>query len=251
MEELIPMTDFDQRYYPEISEEEKVNFILHSNSFERINLKIEQIQANLLIPSRADPAVAGQMRCLHLIFDLAKNPNLIPKPELINTSNFDKHFPWLKQLHKNLLHDFSRKGTELLNQIDYPTPEELGNYRTEHKSLGHRIMPPPEQIKILLTKIFTNYAHIYYQYKEQIETPILMEKTDWETLEQIIQHTSLSIACIKPFKEGSNRIARLIENLLRLNIGLKFIVHTNKDTYLQKLLSLQDNNYKITQTVEE
>jgi hypothetical protein len=246
MSDLIPMTDFDQRYYPEISEEDKVNFIMHSNSFERIVHKYDQIQAHLLFPSRADPAVSGQMRCIHLIFDLAKNPNLIPKPELITPASFDKLFPWIKQFHRNLLHDFSRKGQELLNQYDYPLPEDLGNYRNEPKSLGHRLMPPPEQIKPLLTQLFINYSKTYHKYKEGIESPILMEKQDWESLQNQIHLTSLSFACIKPFKDGSNRTARLIENLLRLNTGLKFIIHTNKDTYLRELTSLQDSAYKIT-----
>lgn len=246
MDELIPMTDFDQRYYPEISEEEKVNFIMHSNSFERIVHKYDQIQAHLLFPSRADPAVSGQMRCLHLIFELAKNIDLIPKPEVINSKNFDKVFPWVKQLHKNLLHDFSRKGEELLNQIDYPQPEDLGNYRNEPKSLGHRIMPPPEEIKPLLVSLFSNYSKTYHKYKEGIEAPILMEDKDWLCLENQIHQTSLGFACIKPFKEGSNRTARLIENLLRLNTGLRFKINTDKDTYLKELTSLQDSDYKFT-----
>jgi len=246
MEELIPMTDFDQRYYPEISEDDKVNFIMHSNSFEKINHKYDQIQAHLLIPTRADAAVSGQMRCLHLIFNLAKNPELIPKPELITPASFDKLFPWVRQLHKNLLHDFSRKGQELLNQIDYPLPEELGNYRQEPKALGHRLMPPPDQIKPLLSSLFSNYSKTYHKYKEGIEAPILMEKEHWEDLERQIHLTSLSFACIKPFKEGSNRTARLIENLLRLNTGLKFTYHTDKDTYLRELTALQDSAYKFS-----
>ena len=89
MDELIPLTDFDQRYFPEPSEEDKVNFIMYSNSFERINLKYDQIQSQLLIPSRADPAISGQMRCINLIINLAKNTELIPKPHLITPASFD------------------------------------------------------------------------------------------------------------------------------------------------------------------
>lgn len=246
MDELIPLTDFDQRYFPEPSEEDKVNFIMYSNKFERIEHKFDQIQSQLLIPSRADPAISGQMRCINLILNLAKNPDLIPKPHLINPVKFDKLFPWVKQLHKNILYDFSRKGTELLNAIDYPTPEELGNYRTEPKTLGSKVMPPPEQIKTLLASLFSDYSKTYHKYADAINAPMLMEKEDWITLEKQIYHTSLSFACIKPFKDGSNRTARLIENLLRFNIGLKIKIHTDKDSYLKDLINLQNKYYNFS-----
>lgn len=244
MSEFIPITDLDQRFFPEISEEEKVNFIMHSNEFEKINHKYDQIQTFLLFPTRADPAVSGQMRCIHLILDLAKNQELIPKEKLINEKSFDSLFPWVRLLHKNLLADFSRKGIELSNEIDYPSPKELGCYRQEEKVLGKRIMPDPIKIKPLLTQLFCNYSKIYHQLKEGIENPILMEKQQWEFLEDTIYKTSLSIACIKPFKDGSNRIARLTENLLRLNCGLRFRIHTNKTKYLKDIIELQDLEYK-------
>jgi len=113
--ELIPITDFDRRYFPEVTEDEKIDFILHSNEMERIFMKREEVQSNLLFQGRAHPAVSGQMRCIHLVIQLAENPNLFPKANLITMKNFDSQFPWLKQLHKNLLHDFWKKGEELNN----------------------------------------------------------------------------------------------------------------------------------------
>lgn len=245
MEELIPITDFDKRYFPEISEEEKINFIMHSNDFERISMKYEQIQANLLIPQKAPPAVQGQMRCLNWITDLASNPDLIPKPASITPSSFDALFPWFPKLHKNLLHDFARKGEELLNQIDYPSTQELGIYRTDEKALAQRQMPPPYAIKKCLSDSFKNYATIYNLYKDSLSNPRLIETSDWKLLEKEAHNLALHISCIKPFSDGSNRIARITENLLRLNVGLKFKIFTDKNAFLKEVLSLQDSYYKI------
>lgn len=244
MDELIPLTDFDKRCFPEISEDEKINFILHSNEFERINMKFEQIQSFLLIPQKAPPAVQGQMRSLNWIFDLAQNPDLIPKPNLITPANFDNLFPWLTKLHKNLLYDFSRKGEELLNQIDYPSPEELGTYRQDDKKLGNRLMPKPSDIKTLLAQSFKTYSSVYDKYRDDLSNPRALEHSDWLTIEKAAHKACLDICCIKPFNDGSNRIARIIENLLRLNTGLKFKIFTDKNLFLNEIWELQDSQYK-------
>lgn len=221
-----------------------MNFILHSNDFERISMKKEEVQGHLLIPQRAHPAVSGQMRCFHLVLELAPNPDLIPHPDLIAPATFDKHFPWLKSLHKNLLFDFAKKGEELINLIDYPSKEELGKFREEEKALGSRHMPPPDQILYLLATSFKSLATHLNEIKDNLENPRLMERDDWQKLEEVIYKTSLDIACIKPFRDGSNRIARLVENLFRLNSGLKFKIHEDKDDYLRQVQSHQDRYYK-------
>jgi hypothetical protein len=242
--ELIPITDFDRRYFPEVTEDEKIDFILHSNEMERIFMKREEVQSNLLFQGRAHPAVSGQMRCIHLVIQLAENPNLFPKANLITMKNFDSQFPWLKQLHKNLLHDFWKKGEELINSIDYPSKDELGQYRIHEKSLGHRQMPPPEQIQPLLISLFQDYSSYVLSIKDQLDNPRLMEESDWKNLERKIYTTSLGIACIKPFQDGSNRVSRLTENLLRLNAGLKFKIRDDKDQFLRDVQEHQDRYYK-------
>jgi len=244
VDELIPLTDFDKRFFPEISEEEKINFIMHSNEFERINMKFEQVQSQLLIPQKAQPAVQGQMRCINWIFDLATDPDLMPKSNLINAASFDKLFPWFKKLHKNLLYDFSRKGQELLNTIDYPNEDELAIYRQEDKKLAHRLMPDPSNIKKLLANTFQSYCKTYDKYRENLSNPRSMENSDWLALEKAAHQTCLHICCIKPFNDGSNRIARITENLLRLNTGLKFKIFTDKNTFLNEVIELQDSYYK-------
>jgi len=142
------------------------------------------------------------------------------------------------------MYDFSRKGEELLNQIDYPQMSELGIYRTEEKTLGHRLMPAPEQVKPLLANAFQDYCKTYDKYRDDFCNPRLIEMHDWKALEVAAHKLALRICCIKPFNDGSNRISRLVENLLRLNTGLKFKVYTDKNTYLKEIQELQDLEYK-------
>lgn len=243
VDELIPLTEFDKRYFPEISEDEKINFIVYSNEFERIFMKFEQVQSFLLIPQKAPPAVQGQMRLLNLAFELAQNPELIPKASKINSSSFNNLFPWFTKLHKNLMYDFSRKGEELLNEVDYPKTEELGTFRQENKKLGSRLMPVPSSIKDLLSQSFKEYSLVYDKYREDLYSPRAIEHSDWLLIEKAAHKTALSICCIKPFQDGSNRVARVVENLLRLNTGLKFRIFTDKNLFLNEIWELQDSQY--------
>jgi len=246
MEELIPLTDFDLRPFPTISEEEKVDFIINTNKHERINLTEDQVHSSIMIYQNALPAVSGQLRCINSITELAQNPNLIPKPDKITKTTLTKFFPWLFNLHGNLLLDFAQEGEKKLNDIDYPLKSDLGQYRKEERSLGHRKMPPPDQIKQLLVEAFQSYAYVYHQYHEKISTPRIMELSDWKKLEEAAYKLNLRLCCIKPFKEGSNRVARLTENLLRLNCGLKFKVIEDTDKLLRDIWYLQDAEYKIS-----
>lgn len=244
--ELIPLTDFDQRFFPEITENEKVKFILHTNAFERLTLTEDQIQSSIMIQQQADPLVSGQIRCISLIEILAKNQNLIPKPEQIQVNTLASQFRWLYDLHGNLLMNLALKGEKMMNEYDYPKRSELGQYRSEEKVLGHRTMPKPENIKQLLAEAFKEYATVYHKYHDALSNPRVMEKEDWQRLERAAYRLGLRICCIKPFRDGSNRVGRLTENLLRLNCGLKFRILEDKDAFLKDVWSLQDEEYKNT-----
>lgn len=219
---------------------------MHSNDFERISMKFEQVQSYLLIPQKSPPAVQGQMRCVNLILSLATNPDLIPKPSQISTTSFNKLFPWFVNLHKNLLYDFAKKGEELYNVSDYPSIQELSQLRQYEKVLGNRTMPHPDSIKQLLVQAFKDYATIYHEYHTNLSNPRMLETSDWQKLEKAAHTLALDIACIKPFNDGSNRIARLVENLVRLNTGLKFKIFDDKQKFLNEVWEHQDSKYKIS-----
>jgi Fic family protein len=242
--EYLSLSDFDKRYFPPISEDEKIQFILHSNSFERISLTPESIKKSMINQKAADPAVAGQMRLIHYAEILAADPELFPQPNKITPYNFNTLFPWFTKLHTNLFIDFSRKGKELDNTLDYPQEHELGIYRTEEKYLGNRKMPPPHSIPHHLAQTFKNFSNTLCQYKEGIDNPRLLETKDWIIIEKAAYHLNLSISCIKPFNDGSNRIGRITENIARLNVGLKFKIIKEHSTLLKDIWEFQDSHFK-------
>lgn len=244
MNDEIPLTDFDLRHFPAVSEDEKTEFILFTNKFERINLTKEAIITDIVQPSKASPAVSGQYRAINLILQMATNPNLLPSHKNITKTTIDKHFPWLKLLHKNVMYDFFRRGEQLHNFIDYPNDKDIGVYRYETKILGSRKMPDPEYIKTLLAEAYLEYLTVYHKYQDSISNPRMLEAKDWKKLGDAAYQFNLHVCCIKPFKDGSNRVARLAENLLRLNVGLKFRTFDDTKDLLSDIWKLQDQKYK-------
>jgi hypothetical protein len=245
MDDLIPLTDFDLRQFPQVSEDEKADFILYTNKFERINFTKEAIVSDLVQPHKAHPGTAGQYRALNLILQLATDPLLVPinKPvthnhSLINSFlglNYCKRTSYMISIGvvKNLI-------TFLIIHIS----KILESIRIEEKVLGSRKMPEPSQIKILLCDAFNEYINVYKTYAEHLNNPRMMEFKDWKKLETACYKLNLRICCIKPFKDGSNRVGRLTENLLRLNVGLKFKTFDDSKDLLDDIWKLQDSGYR-------
>jgi fido (protein-threonine AMPylation protein) len=107
-------------------------------------------------------------------------------------------------------------------------------------------MPDPDNIRPLLASLFRSLCEFHQEMKDKIENPSLLEREDIKELAAKAYDANLRICCIKPFNDGSNRVARLVENLLRLNWGLRFKVITaqEKDRYLRDIQSHQDLYYR-------
>jgi hypothetical protein len=241
MDYLQDNNNFDKRYFPDLTDEQKKLFIINTNRFERISVSEEEYHNSIIIPKQSSPPVAGQLRSLNLIVDLATNAHLLPNQE-IETHEFDDKFSWFKRLHKNVLYNFAQKNKTNNQTLEYPQENDLGTYRTEAKYLNGIKMPDPHNINKLLTFAFNDYLKVYNRYHPLLENPRNMEMSDWRKLEKATYQISLDVCCIKPFADGSNRVARLAENLLRLNVGLKFKTY-DKIEPLQDIVKHQKANY--------
>ena len=106
-------------------------------------------------------------------------------------------------------------------------------------------MPNPFNMPKLLHAWWADLVDFHNQMKKKIEMPHLLEDDDIRLLVEKAYDTNLKICCIKPFTDGSNRIARLTENLLRLNWGLPWKTIPSEDehklAYLDDIKKMQTN----------
>ena len=224
----IPITDFNRRWFPELTDENKKQFIINTHAFDRISISEDTYHSAIMTPSKADANVAGHLRAINLIVELAKNPQLLPLKH-ITTNEFDNTFSWFKRLHKNILYNLAVIGKQIKDSQDYPSEQSLGVFRQRDKIFAQHKACDPNKITLLLTNTFNNYTKVYTRYHDTLAFPSGMEANDWRKLERAAQTVCLDICAIQPFDDASNRVARLTENLLRLNVGLKFKTYQNTD----------------------
>ena len=195
-----------------------------------------------------NPYVEGHLRAITLVQQLATDPNLIP--DSVNTIfEFDEKFPWLRRMHRNLMRPIAEYGQMMLDP-SYIHPTEVGVYRQtpkfikreEERRIVDVAMPDPLFVRELLTE----WGRDICQFNNDMQRVIEFGRYSSEDVEAFVAkayEANLKLSCIKPFSDGSNRLGRLVENLLRLNWGLpwKIIKFEEKDELLQDLRRMQDN----------
>lgn len=242
MEEIDPTK---VRVFPEVSKDTFIAFIYHTNRIERIPMNKRTIET-AISGKEPNPFVEGHLRAITLILKLATDPNLIPN-KINNTFELDEKIPWLKKIHRNIMRPVAEFGETMLDQ-SYIHRNDVGNYRQSYKSIKTETenaiidvhMPTPMTIKEHLKDWISDLCHFHNDMRKTIDYGRYSNK-DVESLVSKAYEANLTISCIKPFADGSNRTGRLVENLLRLNFGLpwKVIDVEDKEQLLTDLRNTQ------------
>ena len=180
--------------------------------------------------SKIHPHVEGQLKCLNLVKTLAADPDLIPSAADVKIYTAMDQFDWLKKLHKNLLKSVAEQGY-MMGDRNVIHPSDVGRWREARHWVSETEMPNPYSIKQHLYELLLNIANFHDTNREKIEQPHLLNEDDIEALVEKAYEINLRLCCIKPFQDGSNRVARLAENVFRLNWGLPFKIIRHEDEF--------------------
>ncbi len=233
------------RIFKQPSKDDLIAFAFHSTRIERIPVSSQQID-NTLSGGDPHPSLEGQLKCLNLILQLAPNPNLLPESSSCAYDSLN-HLSFMKRLNLNLL-KAECLHAEKFGQ-DYFPISKIGQWREErkfyHTLKGQIEAPSPFNISNLLHDWFSNLLEFHNSMKPKLDSPHLLTKDDITSLSKKAREANLKICCIKPFARGSNRTARLVENLLRLNwcLPLKTIRHEDeyKLPYIDEIENMRQN----------
>lgn len=236
----------DQRVFPNPDNDLLIAYIYHTHRIERIPMSKKTIE-DTLAQRDPNPYVEGHLRAITLVLELAVKPDLIPET-VTSIYDFDEKFGWLKRLHRNIMRPVAEHG-QMLHDYSYIHPTQVAVFRDSEKSLtterdGKIIeveMPDPLKIRELLLAwsqdlCAFNQEHlrlINYGHYNNEEAEMLIQKA---------YEANLRISCIKPFSDGSNRLGRLVENLIRLNWGLPWRIisfERDKEQLLEDLRKMQ------------
>jgi len=187
--------------------------------------------------TKINPFLEGQFKATNLIIQLAYNENLIPESVPQNWQQSLEQTSFLKKIHLNLLRTVSEYGAITLNP-DVIGVKQVGEWREDRKWINEKEMPSPLLIPHLIHDWWSNLINFHNEYRNKIDMPQLLTEDDIKALVNKAYESNLKLCCIKPFSDGSNRIARCTENLLRLNWGLPLKVIRYEDEY--KLPYIED-----------
>lgn len=217
------------RIFPDPTNDAFTAFAYHSTRIERIPISKADID-HTLAGSKINPYLEGQYKAANLILTLAPNENLIPETHPTNWQETLEQITFLKKLHTNLFKTVADYGALSMNP-DIISLKQVGEWRDERKWIVDKEMPSPIMIPHLLHDWWTDLIDFHNQYRNKIELPHLLEDDDIKSLVNKAYESNLKLCCIKPFTDGSNRVARCTENLLRLNWGLPFKIIRHEDEY--------------------
>jgi len=231
------------RIFPDPSNDALTAFAYHSTRIERIPISRQDIDQTIS-GTKVNPYIEGQMKAANLLLLLAPDEKLIPATLPHSWQQTLEQITFLKKFHLNLFKRVAEHGIITLDP-DIIQLKNVGEYRDERKWVIHQEMPSPIMIPHLLHDWWSDLIAFNIQYSPKIDAPILLEDSDIKALVDKAYETNLKLCCIKPFVDGSNRVARCIENLLRLNWGLplKIIRHEDeyKMPYIDDIKAMQKN----------
>lgn len=249
------MYESKKRVFPFPDENTIIAFVYHTNRIERIPMN-KHIINETLAKKDANPFVVGQMKCVSLIQMLATDPDLLPE-SVKSVFDLDNKFPWIKRLHRNLMNSVAEYGIQMLDK-SYIQPVDVGIYRQSdkvvhaHTSDMRNVFPIPMPSPINVRDHVLHWAQDLCKFNNEYRPIVESSRYDADTAKALVDkayEANLRFCCIKPFEDGSNRIGRLVENLLRFHWGLpmKIITEDDSDKYLEDIREMQHeySNFKI------
>lgn len=149
---------------------------------------------------------------------LNNNPDFPCKEISLITNRYRSYdaIAWLRELHSRLTSALVKASlgiSEKWGQIDV-TPGQCGAYRTEERPLAFSMAPPPSLIEALLHNWLVDISTFHDRIKDQLDNPYMNVK-DAAQLVQKADDACLFISAVQPFAAANNRLAWLVNNLLR------------------------------------
>lgn len=205
------------RIFPPTDRNLLLDFTYVTNRIERIPIPVEEVKGTADKTCIPNPYIVGQLTCITLIQRLAKNENLIP--DKITYANTLNDLSFLTRIHLNMMKPISIYQENM--QVPNPYPiSECGQWRYSRKFIIDKEMPSPYTIQEHLFDWITSLVEFQAIKKNKIE---IAQGYDQEDIREIVEQcydSGIRLCCIKPFTDGSNRVSRLVEQLLRMNFGL-------------------------------
>jgi hypothetical protein len=201
--------------------DELIRFIYETHLVEKLNCPMEAITQALKRAPNPNPYVVGHFDAINYLMTLIDNPDVPAKaPDLLtNVYRSDEALFWVKEMHAKMTLPLAQAShlSQWEDELNRVKQYECGVLRNVPVALAFSMAPPPHLLPYILHNWLNQVGTLHAEVKDKVNNPYGLTREKAAELAKTSYNTLLLFANIQPFNYGSNRIGRLVENILRLN----------------------------------
>jgi hypothetical protein len=227
--------------FPKPQKEVIFDFVAQNNGISGCHIKFEEIMDTF--NKRAyHPYAVGHFNVVSQVWKLVQDPLWIVKHQTSfkDEKNSDLSLNWLREMHRKLMAPVA-EIPDIVTDLQPIHASDVGRYRLGPKTVGmDRPLPKPTAIRRLLHHWLTYVGEFH------LKMATINSRHTRDTLAQcndMAYEAHLMLCCIAPFSDGNGRVARFVENCLRLRWGLpwKTITEQGSAKYAKQLIIYEED----------
>lgn len=220
------------------------DFIVQSNKMAQIDLIYSDVQQTFE-RKFMNPAAHGHFAGIQTIMEMVAKPATPVRHEIefSDVANSHKNLEWLRTIHLRMFKPLAQYGEMIPGINDIPMLPDCGNYRLRNASVGMgRKMPKATSIQSLMHFWHKSLGEFHMKWLPKLGKIGRLTLEDAEALANEAYKKHIQLACIHPWQDGNGRVARLIENMLRLRWGLAWKTRKFSDRmeYVNDIMEYED-----------
>lgn len=241
--------------------QEYFNYIILTHQAEKIDVSMAQIKKTLAKASgkedeqfygkkneeriMASPYAEGHFKAINYAEKLAASTDFPAKDISVLTNEFASHTAlyWLREMHTLMMYPIAKFGQDNNTGLLYLQPSEVGTYRYKELQLAFRPAPHPELIPKLLHFWLRDITELDLEIRDKVDNPYGLTPEQGGRIFRKVKEASLFLSCLCPFSDGNNRIAKLVENTLRLRWRMpwRIIGGVESDSFIRDLAAYSES----------
>lgn len=200
------------------TEQELVDFIVATHNCDHITLTHQDVTNTIKNTGVPSPYVQGHRKALkYAVIDLCGSTDFpIRDISMLSQDNVLTHLHWLTELHSMIMYPVAQANLFSYAENNISTSQ-CGTLRSTSKALAFNMAPEPNIIPTLLFLWLKELATINNEVKDNIDNPYGLTQYQAKRMGNFAKETPMFISCLQPFDNGNNLVARIVENIIRIN----------------------------------
>lgn len=231
------------------------SYIIQTHQSDHINVTMTHINAALAKSAPLKGQTGGEgvekvccighFKAINYALQIAGTIDFPAKDISVLTSEYVSHnaLYWLRELHTLMMYPVADYGLKNGTGQLFIQTNQCGTYRYTPKQLAFAPAPAPEQIQKLLHAWLKDILELDADIKDKVDNPYGLTPAQGSQMIQKSKEATFFLSCLQPFEDGNNRVAKLVENMLRLRWRMpwKTIHGPQQEEFMRDLTNYQQS----------